>query len=79
MSHYNVAILKWINWMYLIDFPKYSTVFKLYIPKLSKKCTSMNNYQIWRIDMSRKCLSHTAFCKIGVDLYYDVINYLVYK
>ena len=33
--------------------------FKLYIPKLSEKCTFMNNYQIWRTGMSRKDLSHT--------------------
>ena len=45
--------------MYLI-FPKYSTVFEtIYIPKLSEKCTVMNNYKIWRTSMSRKDLSYT--------------------
>ena len=33
--------------------------FKLYIPKLTEKCTFMNKYQIWRTGMSRKDLSHT--------------------
>ena len=48
--------------MYLIDFPKVFNCFsnyKITIPKLSEKCTFMNNYQIWRAGMSRKDLSHT--------------------
>ena len=43
--------------MYLIDFPKVSTVFQ-YILKLSGKCTFKSNYQIWRIGMPRKDVSH---------------------
>ena len=58
MSHYNVAILKWLNQMHLTDFPKYSTVFQT-IPKLSEIHTFMKNYQIWRTSMSRKDLSHS--------------------
>ena len=45
--------------MYLIDFPKVFDFLKLYVAKLSEKCTFMNEYQIWRKGISRKDVSHT--------------------
>ena len=49
--------------MYLTDFPKVQTI---YTCKLLEKMYFMNNYQIWRIGMSRKDLSHTLqFAKLG--------------